>query len=102
MHYQIVSKLQVQMGIWILISLAAHPMIMQEVLRVLNAAVGQEKSGSWQQSLASCIAARMGRLSVGVGHRYPVTMHKVSLKALSIRQVYTLQHQNGAQYSVVG
>jgi len=41
------------------------------------------------------------RLSAGVGRGHLVTIHKVSLMAGSIRQVWLLQHQTGTQYSVV-
>ena len=44
---------------------------------------------------------RTGRLSVGMGRRHPVTMHKASLRTLSMRRVCALRHQAGAQYSAV-
>ena len=45
--------------------------------------------------------ARVGRLSAGVGCRRPVTIRKASLMAGSMRRARALQHQIGAQYSVV-
>jgi len=50
---------------------------------------------------AGWMPARMGRLSAGVGHRHPVTIRKASLMSGSIRRVWPLQHQTGAQYSAV-
>jgi len=44
--------------------------------------------------------ARIGRLSAGVRRRHPVTIRKASLMAGSIRRVWALRHQTGAQYSV--
>ena len=42
-----------------------------------------------------------GRWSVGVGRRHPMTMCKASFKKLSMRRVWELRHQTGAQYSAV-
>ena len=44
---------------------------------------------------------RIGRWSVGVGRRHPVTMRKASFKTLSIRRVCALRHQIGVQFSAV-
>ena len=41
------------------------------------------------------------RLSTGVGRRHPVTIRKASLMARSMRRVWALRHQTGAQYSAV-
>jgi len=54
-----------------------------------------------QRSSAGWMPARIGSLSAGVGHRHPVTIHKASLMAGSIRRVWALRHQTGAQYSTV-
>ena len=54
----------------------------------------RRSSGGWMPE-------RTGRLSVGVGRRHPVTMHKASLRTLSMRRVCTLQQQAGAQFSEV-
>ena len=43
----------------------------------------------------------LGRLSAGVGRKHPVTIRKASLMAGSIRRVWALWHQAGAQYSAV-
>ena len=45
--------------------------------------------------------ARIGRLSSVVGRRHPVTVCKASLMAGSMRRVWALRHQTGAQYSGV-
>ena len=52
-----------------------------------------------QRSSAGWMPARMGRLSAGVGRRYPVTIGKALLMVGSIRQVWALRDQIGAQYS---
>ena len=52
-------------------------------------------------SSAGWMPARIGRLSTGVGRRHPVTIRKVSLMVGSIRRVWALRHQTGAQYSAV-
>ena len=41
---------------------------------------------SWQ-NLAKWMPKSMGKWSVGVGHRHPMTMCKALFKALSMRQV---------------
>jgi len=51
--------------------------------------------------LAGWVPARIGWLSVGVGRRHPVTIRKASLMEESIRRVWALRHQTGAQYSEV-
>jgi len=45
--------------------------------------------------------ARIGRLSAVVGRRHLVTIRKASLMPGSIRQVWALRQQTGAQYSAV-
>jgi len=45
---------------------------------------------------------RMSRLSAGAGRRHPVTFRNTSLMAGSMRWVWALRHQAGAQYSAVG
>jgi len=55
----------------------------------------------WRRSSAGWMPARIGRLSAGVRRRHPVTIRKASLTAGSIRRVWTLRHQTGAQYSAV-
>jgi len=45
--------------------------------------------------------ARMGRLFAGVGRRHPVTIRKASLMVVSMRRVWALRHQTGAQNSAV-
>jgi len=52
-------------------------------------------------SSAGWMAARIGRLSAGVERRHPVTIRKESLITESMRRVWALRHQTGAQYSVV-
>jgi len=54
-----------------------------------------------RRSSAGWMSARIGRLSAGLGHRHPVTIGKASLMAGSMRQVWALRHQTGAQYSAV-
>ena len=39
----------------------------------------------WRRRSAGWMPARTGRLFVGVGHRHPVTMHRASLRMLSMR-----------------
>ena len=43
--------------------------------------------------------ARIGRLSASIGRRHPVTIRKASLMAGSVKGVWELRHQAGAQYS---
>jgi len=45
--------------------------------------------------------ARIGGLSDGVGRRHPVSIRKASLMAGSMRRVWALRYQTGAQYSAV-
>jgi len=54
-----------------------------------------------RRSSAGWMAARVGRLSAGVGRMHPVTIRKASLMAGSMRRVWALRHQTGAQYSAV-
>ena len=56
---------------------------------------------SLQWSSAGWMPAWFGRLSAGVGRRHPVTICKASLMAGSMRHVWALRHQTGAQYSAV-
>ena len=56
---------------------------------------------SLRRSLAGWMPARIGRLSAGVGRMHPVTIRKASLMAGSVRRVWALRHQTGAQYSAV-
>ena len=53
------------------------------------------------RSSAGWMPARIGRLSAGLGRRHPVTIRKASLMVGSMRRVWALRHQTGAQYSVV-
>ena len=50
------------------------------------------------RSSAGWMAARIGKLSAGVGRRHPVTIRKASLMGGLIRRVWALWHQKGAQY----
>jgi len=50
---------------------------------------------------AYATAVRIGRLSADVGRRHPVTICKASLMVASMRRVWSLRHQTGAQYSAV-
>ena len=52
-----------------------------------------------QRSSAGWMPARTGKSSVGVGRKHLATMHKASLRMLSMRRVCILRHQIGAQYS---
>ena len=53
-----------------------------------------------RRSSAGWMPATIGRLSTGVGRRHPVTeIRKASLMVGSIRRVWTLRRQTGAQYS---
>jgi len=54
----------------------------------------------WRSS-AGWMPVRIGRLSAGVGRRHPVTICKASLMAASMRHIWALRHQTGAQYSAV-
>jgi len=54
-----------------------------------------------RRSSAGWMPARIGRLSAGVGRRNPVKIYKASLMAESMRRVWALRHQTGAQYSTV-
>jgi len=61
--------------------------------------------GGQLRPLAPPLSARIGRcwctLSIGVGRRHPVTIHKTSLMAGSMRWVWALGHQTRAQYFAV-
>jgi len=52
-------------------------------------------------SSAGWMSARIEKVSTGVGWRQPVTVRKGSLMAGSVRRVWALRHQTGAQYSAV-
>ena len=54
-----------------------------------------------QRSSAGWMPARIGSLSTDVGRRHPVTIHKASLMVGSMRRVWALRHQTGAQYTAV-
>jgi len=54
-----------------------------------------------RRSSACWMPARIGRLSAGVGRMHPVTIRKASLMVGSMRRVWTLQQQTGAQYFAV-
>jgi len=54
-----------------------------------------------RRSSAGWMPARIGSLSAGVGRRHPVTVRNASLIVRSIRRVWALRHQTGAQYSAV-
>jgi len=54
-----------------------------------------------RRSPAGWMPARVGKLSARVGRRHPVTICKASLMAGSMRRVWALQHQTGAQNSAV-
>ena len=54
----------------------------------------------WRSS-AGCMPARVGKLVAEVGRRQPVTIRKASLMEGSMRLVWALRHQKGAQYSAV-
>ena len=56
---------------------------------------------SLRRSSAGWMPARIGRLSAGVARRHPVTIRKASLMVGSIKRVWALRHQTGAQYSAV-
>jgi len=45
--------------------------------------------------------AGIGRLSVGAGHRYPVTIRKASLMTASVRRMWPLRRYALVQYSAV-
>ena len=54
-----------------------------------------------RDSVASLRRSSVGWMSAAVGRRHPVTIRKASLMAGSVRQVWALRHQTGAQYSAV-
>jgi len=54
-----------------------------------------------RRSSAGWIPARIGRLPAGVERRHPVTIRKALLMVGSMRRVWALRHQTGAQYSAV-
>ena len=54
-----------------------------------------------RRSSAGWTPVRIGRLSAGVGRMHSVTIGKASLMAGSMRRVWALRHQTGAQYSAV-
>jgi len=52
-----------------------------------------------RRSSAGWMPARIGRVSAGVGRSHSVTIRKESLMTGSMRWVWALWHQTGAQYS---
>jgi len=54
-----------------------------------------------RRSSSGWMSAKIGRLSTGVGRRHPVTIRKASLMAGSMKWVWAMRHQTGAQYSAV-
>ena len=54
-----------------------------------------------RRSSAGWMPAKIGRLSAGLGCRYPVTIRKVSFIEGSVRRVWGLQYQAGTQCSAV-
>ena len=54
-----------------------------------------------RRSSAGWMSESTDKWSVGVGRRHLVTMRKASFKTLSMRRVWALRHQTGAQYSAV-
>ena len=68
---------------------------------VQGATPGQGECRSKRRSSVDWMPERIGKWSVGVGRRHPVTMCKALFKTLSMRQVCALRHQTGAQYSAV-
>ena len=63
--------------------------------------LGKESVACGRRSSAGWMSKRTGRLSVGVGHKHPVTIRKASLRTMSMRRVCALRHQAGAQNSAV-
>ena len=63
--------------------------------------LAKESVAPWQQSSGGWMPEKTRRLFIGVGRRHPVTMCKVSLRELPMRQVCMLLHQAGEQYSAV-
>ena len=63
--------------------------------------LAKESVASWRRSSAGWMPGKTERSFVGVGRKHPVTMHKASLKTLSMRRVCALRHQAGAQYFAV-
>jgi len=61
----------------------------------------RESVAPLRQRSAVWMPASIGRLSSGVGRRHQVTISKALLMAGSMRQVWALRHQTGAQYSAV-
>jgi len=56
---------------------------------------------SLRRNSAGWIPANIGRLPIGVGRKHPVLVRKASFMAGSMRWVWALRHQKGAQYSAV-
>ena len=54
-----------------------------------------------RRSSAGSMPATIGKLTIGVGRKHPVTIRNASLMVVSIRPVCALRHQAGAQYSAV-
>jgi len=54
-----------------------------------------------RRSSAGWMPARVGRLSTDVGRRHAATIGKASLMVVSLRWVWVLRHQTGAQHSAV-
>jgi len=54
-----------------------------------------------RQSSADWMPARIGRLFADFRRRHPVTICKASLMEGSMKRVWALRHQTGAQYSAV-
>ena len=60
-----------------------------------------ESVAPFRWSTTGWMPARIGKLSADVRRRHPCTIRKASLMAGSIKRVWALRHQTGAQYSAV-
>ena len=61
----------------------------------------RDSMARWRRSSVGWIPTKTKRLSVGAGRRHLVSMCKASLIGISMRRVWALWHQTGAQYPAV-
>ena len=61
----------------------------------------RDSVASLRRSSAGWMPVRMGRLFASVGRGHPVAICKASLMAWSVKRVWSLRNQTGAQYSAV-
>ena len=80
----------------------SHPVVRFEWRRSPGSVArrARDSVAPFRRRSAGWMPARMGK-SAGVGRRHPVTVRKAPSMTGSMRQVWALRHQTGAQHSAV-